>query len=368
MYLSSDRLFLNLSEYAYDVISRDSALFLARVNHSGIVNRVIENMFDDDEFSFVHRSEKERSKYARALLSSSLSTDHPEVSEIITDIVDTLISHYERDQLQSLKTALLYPKEHCIKPRLNIALKSLLEENDNIEREVDVFFNGSSGEYFKYLIECYSRMPFGERERVFFKKWYDELMNQVSLPLTYRNLIEIEYESSRKVLAKRIVKPYKIIQAQDSGYYYFVGLSRSKEQTRKEYSPASFRLSRIRNIKTISSTYYGSPKISHVEQAKLDDALNKKGPQFLISDYEKIEVSLTPDGLVLYNAMQQLRPNAIKSEILPDGSTFMRFNCSRAQALYYFFKFGASVKILQPEDLKNEFYSRYINAANLYSI
>ena len=75
----------------------------------------------------------------------------------------------------------------------------------------------------------------------------------------------------------------------------------------------------------------------------------------------EIHVKLTKAGVYKYRRHTHLRPPLVRTE-----DDVYVFQCTTAQAEFYFFKFGKDAEILLPTNLRERFKSMYEAAANTY--
>ena len=85
------------------------------------------------------------------------------------------------------------------------------------------------------------------------------------------------------------------------------------------------------------------------------------GVQFMVGSEAEIHVKLTDAGVSKYRRQTHLRPPLVREL---DGTYI--FQCTTAQAEFYFFKFGKDAEILLPADLRERFKAMYEAAANIY--
>ena len=93
----------------------------------------------------------------------------------------------------------------------------------------------------------------------------------------------------------------------------------------------------------------------------MEDTIQKRGVQFLLSEDDTISVRLTEKGVEMYHRQIHLRPSAPKIE----GDIYI-FSCSLSQAEFYFFKFGAEAEMISPPELVEIFRNKYEKAYKLY--
>ena len=158
------------------------------------------------------------------------------------------------------------------------------------------------------------------------------------------------------------VRPYGIFVDRGNNYHYLAGYSR-KAGEKGEDNPRSFRISNIRNYKM----YYGrSGRITEHQRKEIEHRINSAGVQFLLQELDVIRIKLTKRGKAMYESQLHLRPPFTERKEKPDGTWIYDFNCTQAQAQFYFFKFGSDAEILFPDKLRSLFSDEYKRASMLY--
>ena len=98
------------------------------------------------------------------------------------------------------------------------------------------------------------------------------------------------------------------------------------------------------------------------ERTELAKIISSRGVQFMVGREADIVVKLTDEGLHKYHRQSHLRPVLIEKK---SDNTFL-FQCTTAQAEFYFFKFGKDAEILSPSFLRNKFTKMYESALITY--
>ena len=222
------------------------------------------------------------------------------------------------------------------------------------------------GNYIKAIIEDYALQDFYTREEIYYRQLYERVVSELNALPEEKALLHIRYLVSDELRDFR-VKPYRMSYVAESQFHYLIGLSKDMNNEESEYSPAVFRLSRIKSISRTPS--YGSPKITHKELMHLISAINERGVQFLLSEPVEYKIKLTPQGVVLYNTILHLRPIADPSKTTSDdeGNVTMRFISTFQQISNYFFQFGKDALILSPSTSTLSFQDRYREAYEAYT-
>lgn len=350
----SQKQHLNLTDYAWNIIDRDIFTFCTEQKNPTIsfyLNRILENYYEESPANLTSLYKKSEKKYA-ALLS-----EYPE-DTMTAQIKNHLIRKLcHTDIEQTVSNLLVYPKGRGHKFRLNNENYERITHLNDTTLESRIF--KKPGNYLKAFFESYCRLPYIERERIFFLKTILEIENallrQCSLSVTLTNNLRFS------------VKPYKIETDRHHNFNYLIGLccpypfETDLENTIPSSEPhcASFRISRIVSAQC---RYRNPSSLSSEEISDMESEIKKKGVPFLLNDISETAVRLTDEGVRKYNSMLHLRPPYTNKT--SDNIYF--FHVSEMQIEFYFFKFGKDAEILSPESLRNKFHMEYSEACSVY--
>ncbi len=307
-YRSEQRQHINLSQYAYDVILNDSLTLMGQKNISGFINLILSNC--------------EETYY--------------------TD--------------KSLNTRAPYPKDITLKVRLR---NDIYDEYYPVTGEwAGARLNISQGELIKAIIEDYSRLPFFDRESIFYKRIIESINNHISLP-DNKGILPIHMIDGRKFY----IKPYRISSDYEAPFHYLICLSSIEHNG--DYRPASIRISRITKIDN-QVTSYGTGIIKIKERKELERRIKENGVPYIIGDLQEFKIRLTPQGLDMYNTIFHQRP--MYDTITRDNNSFILvFHSTERQIENYFFPFAKEALILSPESTQNWMSTRYKEACESYN-
>ena len=212
------------------------------------------------------------------------------------------------------------------------------------------------GEYIKCVLEEYARLPYVERERIYFSQFITEIQNAIS----NKNQLQIKTDKD-KIFS---VWPYKILCDPLNTANYLVGLGYCKEYKKEEdIKPCSFRISSLKSVTSKSVTSKSAfPK--QLRWENLSQAIASSGVQFLMGTDTEIIVKLTQNGVNKYHRLIHLRPTYTRKQ---ENKQEYVFQCTAAQAEFYFFKFGKDAAILKTDWLRKKFEKMYVEAANAYT-
>lgn len=327
---------INLSTEALGIMESDMFTFGIK-KRSTFLNHVFNNFYEDADASIEIQCDKERQKLL-GILGNFQDREK---------VVECLIKDYKEKLIQRSES---YPKEKDIKFRINNENFKYLTEDDTYHEEKH--YDKRIGKYFKAVIEEYARKTYRERERVYFSEFF----------LKIKEAIDEKHQISVELFNESIhrISPYKIVVDPLSMYHYLVGEEyANKEEPEWKTRLFSYRISNIMGIKPIRSK---NKSFSEKEKRKMNEELIKRGPQFMSNEVSEVRVRLTKNGIDKYRRLLHLRP--AYCEVVEDNIYI--FNCTEAQAEFYFFKFGVDAQILAPPFLAERFKIMYENAAKIY--
>ena len=154
-----------------------------------------------------------------------------------------------------------------------------------------------------------------------------------------------------------------------SMYHYLVGYNIEAIESQNDpdstyyYPPViSIRVSRLVDVEI---QYFQSGAISMQEERQIKKELEEKTVQFVSGKSSIISVWLSDRGIRNYESQLHLRPSVIGID--PSDDHIYMFECTEAQILYYFLRFGKDVKILSPSSLADRFRQSYTEALENYN-
>lgn len=332
---------LNLSHLAYETIESDKFMFQEKPSMSKILNRIFTMYRDYADASIANAC----ARYKEDLESRVKSISDGAVK---TELISALTQSYKTELIEKANS---YPRGHQFKFQLNRQNYEYIMDWHDTEEAYDK----SAGRFIKAILEEYARKPLVEREAILFR----DMIEMINACVESHLALAITLYSG----ARFEVRPYGVLIDQGNNYHYLVGYSR-KAGEKGEDKPSSFRLSNIREYKL----FYGrSGRITEAQKKSLKQRIDAVGVQFLLQEPDAIRVRLTKRGKSMYESQAHLRPAFTSQEVLPNGDWIYDFNCSQAQAQFYFFKFGADAEVVKPFDLRELFANKYVSAQQLYS-
>lgn len=335
---SNNKQHLNLSALAYEVISNDMFTF-GEEKLSGFINRV---------FEYYH-------PLAEASICRTLNHLTGELDKCLSNIPgDEKTKQRVSERLGSLKRDSLiakaesYERGVAFKFWLNKRNLEYLTEPDS-ECGEDRYYS-RRGKYIKSVLEEYARLPYIEREKIYFSPLVEEI----------RAAIRDEKQLRVVTAADAIysVYPYEILSDPLSTTNYLVGYCTRYDTPQDEKRPCSFKISALKSVRLEKSK---SAFLKDALWKQLSQTITSRGVQFMVGNEAEIHVKLTKAGVAKYRRQTHLRPPLVREQ-----DNVYVFQCTTAQAEFYFFKFGKDAKIIHPAELQNKFKSMYEAAVNTY--
>ena len=237
--------------------------------------------------------------------------------------------------------------------RINDSNYNYLVGNDSSEGECqeDRYYETVS-QYIRALIEEYCDLDFLSREKIYYKKYFEEIENAIAL----KQQLKIKTKK-RKIIH---FNPFAIHTDNLNMYHYLIGINPDIDN-QKYSNIQTYRISFFKDVRcTKKNAFISREKAKQINQLIID-----KGCQFLASPLVDAEVKLTDIGINLYNSQFHLRPS-YTSAIFEKDNNILKFCCTEDQLLYYFFKFGSDAIILEPKSLSQKFVTKYEDAIIKY--
>ena len=331
---------LNLSNFAYEVILSDMFAF-GEEKLSGFINTVFEHYHPIAEASI-----------ARTLnhLKGDLSKN---MSDITGDeytknrILNRLLFQRKSDLIERTES---YETGKSFKFWLNKNNLEYLTEPSS-ECDEDKYYP-RRGKYIKCILEEYARLPYIERELVYFSPFIEAIKYAIREEKQLRVVTDADRIYS--------IYPYKILRDPLSTANYLVGYCKRYDHSETdEKRPCSFKISALVSIKVEKSK---SAFLKESERKELSKVIKSRGVQFMVGSEAEIHVRLTSAGVQKFHRQTHLRPPLVKKL----GYGTYVFQCTTAQAEFYFYKFGKDAEILLPADLRAKFAKMYEDASEVY--
>lgn len=344
--ISDQKLVINLSPLALSIMDEDMITFHEK-KPAGYLNHIFEVFHADAKASI----EISLSHYRDQLHETFTHRGLP--SDTVDKTISILVQEYE-NELAAISHN--YPRGKSIRFYVRNDLVNYLMVNDATDEqgnhcEENIHYT-SVRDYFKAVIEEYSRKPYSERERIYLREKYDTIETAIK----NQHAVEIKLINGNSYR----VRVYTIDSDPQNIYHYLLGFSEPvKVNWKDEPRIFSYRISNIVKVKELKSV---SGHLTDAKKKEISKAIKQRGVQFLSGDLIEAHVKLTDAGIRKYECMLHLRP-ALSKKL---KSNVYLFHCTREQIEFYFFKFGRDVLILEPADLAEKFKRMYASAAKNY--
>ena len=356
---------ISLSFRAFNIVQSDMRTFNNK-SFSGFINRIIMNFKDYADASVASAVLQETKKWENKINQLSGRNIDPKWKKALNKLDSVEIDN-------AIKTLKTIDKEEIIRILKAVKTLDLMEKNlsyesyksEGIRLQNDVleylveedsecvedgYYGQQMSKYLKALIEEYTLLPFYKRELVYFKDTVD-LVNKA---------IQEERKFSFKAIDGTIykVRPVEILTDTMKTYNYIIGYT-YKDDGGEPYT-ASYRLSGFSTAKLRKETAH----VSVEDKKKLNVKIKNRGVQFLLTAENEIVVRLTARGKTRFTREVHLRPPLDR---IDDNGNYI-FNCTEAQAEFYFVKFGKDAYVVEPESLRNKLKNIYMEAFEAYNI
>ncbi len=341
---AENKLRIPLTAYAAQVIENDCMNFAKK--RATLINSIILNYYQSAECSISLRLIDYKNELSNCFSYSEIKNNQPIIDKIISRKATELKELYAKRHTSDLNWQI----------SLNKKVKELLTNDPNSFEEK--YYGERPGHYVHSLIEEYAQLPYYRREEVIYKDFIDTINNAIDSGYVL-NLLNTKGNHIS-------LKPYKIATDPLSMYHYLVGYSIMPDSSlsvvseKKLPDVLSIRLSRLT---AVDIQYFNSSSITPKEERQINSELEKKGVQFVSGDVSSIKIWLSDNGIKKYNSQLHLRPAGTKDDL--DNHIYL-FECTEAQALFYFISFGKDARVIFPETLKNQFKEIYNEALTSY--
>lgn len=330
---------LNLSTQAYEVMQNDMFAFKAPTRPY-FINRIFLYYYPEADASISMALDR-----LRGVLMQKL-TEVPGDEKTKKRVMSALLKQEETRLIEKTKS---YEKGVSFKFDLNKNAFEYLEKSGS-EYAEKKYYGRHRGSYIKCVVEEYARLPYVQRERIYFTPFMEEIASAVQRQCQLRVVTGTE-----KIYS---VYPYKVLCDPLSTANYLVGHSRRYSCPEENLRPCSFRISVLSSVKAEKSK---SAFLKQDRRKELAQSIARRGVQFMSTEEEEIHVRLTETGKIKFQRQVHLRPAPVRQQ-----ENVFAFQCTAAQAQFYFFKFGEDAEILRPESLREKFKAMYERAASVY--
>lgn len=201
-------------------------------------------------------------------------------------------------------------------------------------------------EFFRVVFEWYAFKAKYKREQILFHEEISIIKEAINK--------KYELEFNVKLNDERLIKiqdsyPFGIFESKDENFNYLVTVDKNGETY-------STRISNMKNVSLIRKVFSVSKEIE--EKAK--KRIEKK--YYGMGDTVWCKIQFTEEGYSNYKTISHLRPKPIEEN---EKNKVLTFNEPEDSLFFYFKQFGQSIKILEPQSLKNrlkDFYKKSLES------
>lgn len=244
----------------------------------------------------------------------------------LTPVGEKNLNHLCFDLCERLNERSAAPKKE--KFNVLISLKPTRESLPVLEFIEQYSLTGRTlSEYFRSMFASYAALPQDKREEIIFRPQYETLAKAIR----EKKKVFITTKGGKQAE----LSPYAITRSKEELHLYLIGVHNRC---------LPYRLSRILSVTCLS----GNAEFSY-SQTLIAEKMIKYGPQFVYRDNEPpVVAELTQKGIEKYKNIYVHRPVYVKNE-----KNIFYFECSHAQIVQYFIRFGEDVKILSPQEIRD---------------
>ena len=337
---------INLTLYAQEILRNDREQFAPQLTGSGFINELLFRFAPQADASVTEAVERQRLSILARLEKQKLQ---PEMLETISE---ALLEPYRRELIRKASG---YARGTSLLFRLNNQNRDLFYGRHWPDA---VFYDNKPSKYMKALIEEYASHTLYRRESFYFQDW----ITLAEAAASAGNLLRITTVNVRGEKVAWDLRVYGILPNDAGLFHYIVGRSVRKGGRKSEERIASFRISRITEMRILSSSSARSGALSKAKKKELEEKIARDHVQFLVSEREECVVRLTQNGKRMYNQIQYMKP--LLSFVDENGD--YHFECSAFQCFNYFYAFGEHAQILSPSSLRDRLTESYKNAYEAY--
>ena len=267
-------------------------------------------------------------------------------------VTQNLLDPFQSEIIRKSKT---YPRGTSLTFRLNNRNRDYFYDPAWQDAK---YYDDKPSRYMKALIEEYASHTLFMREAFYFQ----ESITLTKAAEASGQLLRITMQNAKEEKAEWDIRVYGVLPNDAGLFHYIIGRSVTKGGLKSEERIASFRVSRIQNMRILSASGTRSGRLSKAEKKEIENKIARDGVQFLVGEREECIVKLTEKGKQMYRQIQYMKPNA--SFIDEEG--YYHFECSAYQIFLYFYRFGEHAKVLKPASLREIFADEYRRAWEAY--
>lgn len=344
---TENKLRIPLSSFAAQTIENDCLIY--SLKKTTLINTIIQNHYQNAECTISLQLKQYQEDLIKLLGDHKAKQNEALLKSILAGRAKLLTEKYAKRK----------PADVNLQITLNKRTKAFLTEDTYVHEEL--YYGNRPGHYVRALLEDYAQLPFYRREEIVFKKIFD------AINLSIRDHLVVNVTTERGTHLS--VKPYSIMTDPMSMYHYLIGVNlpsieSSNSDNSLYFNPPVISL-RVSRLSDVEIQYYQSGRISNQEELQIKKELEEKTVQFVSGKSTFVKVWLSDNGIKNYEGQHHLRPSLVGKD--PQDEHVYLFECTEAQIMFYFLRFGKDAKVLSPETLRNRFQQSYIEALDNYS-
>lgn len=337
---------INLTLPARDLLESDRELFAPHLTHSGFINELLFRIAPISDASITETVEKQRDVLLARLEKKGLPP------QTVETVLDALLTPF-REEL--VRKASSYPNGISEVFRLNNQNRDLFYDPHWADAK---YYDHKPSRYMKALIEDYASRTLYQREAFFFHEW----ISLAQAAAESGRLLRITSLNFKREKVTWDLRVYKVLPNDAGLYHYIVGKAVPKGGLKSDEHIASFRISRLVDVRILTSDGIRSGKLSRQEKKELDEKIARQRVQFLVGDREESVLHFTKEGKALLKTIQYMKPTV---SYIDDQDNY-HFECPRFQVFQYFARFGEHAQIIAPASLREDFKNWYLRAYEAY--
>lgn len=338
---------VNLSRNAQNKLQSDREQFAPSLTVNGFFNDLIGRCIPVLDASISEALLRKKDEITGILEKQKFT------EKIILKVTGALLDSYEEKLTEK---AASWPKGDSCTFRLSNQNTRLLYDDDWADL---IFYEDKPVRYIKALIEEYASHSLYEREAIYYHEWIT-LIDQAVRTQTLVRLSMINVKNKNLEWDMRV---YGILPNDANLFHYVVGRAVPKGGLKSQESVMTLRLSRLKNVRLMTSPHARSGGLTKTERLKIEERIGKGDVQFLLESRKEGIVELNENGRRAFLRTQYMKPHL--KEIDADGR--YHFDASPEQLFQYFYKFGDRANVIAPESVRRRLKEEYRRGYEKYS-
>ena len=245
---------INLSLHAQDVLTIDREQFAPQLTSSGFINELLFRYAPQAEASVTENLERRRKNILMQLETIKM----PELNR--RAVADALLNPV-REEL--VRKSAAFPRGTSVIFRLNNRNRDLFYDRDWKDA---VYYDRRPSKYMKALIEEYASHTAFQREAFYFQEW----ITLAETAADAGKLLRFTTSNSRNELVIWDMRVYGVFPNEAGLFHYIVGRCVRKGGIKSDERIASFRISRMNEVKILSTASSRSGNLSKAEKKEIE--------------------------------------------------------------------------------------------------